>query len=264
MASFAKGEFRRCDVRSHVYKKHSETCVRCACVWHFFGRVMCDCSFAQLLSFVNFCKFLSHARALKKINWRISNKRVQIYYRFDKLLQIHFLHITKVGIVVAICDRHKMKVRTHVCVPCGLSMMDYRETSGNLRKPAAEVSGRFQFFLNRKIRKPTGNLPETSAAGLQRFAEVCRGFRIIHDWRTTQYVLPRMPSNLAAKKLKPGSWVASANVWSATQIPATYKRDESGYNKVKLYRGQIFFTIFSSDNFDYTAINLFESRTRKV
>ena len=31
-------------------------------------------------------------------------------------------------------------------IPCGPSMMDYPETSGNLRKPAAEVSGSFQIF----------------------------------------------------------------------------------------------------------------------
>ena len=34
--------------------------------------------------------------------------------------------------------------------------------------------------------------------------------------------MPRMPSNLAAKKERPGSWVASAKVWSWTQSPATW------------------------------------------
>ena len=31
-------------------------------------------------------------------------------------------------------------------IPCGPSIMDYPETSGNLRKPAAAVSGRFPDF----------------------------------------------------------------------------------------------------------------------
>ena len=34
-----------------------------------------------------------------------------------------------------------------ICIPCGPSMMDYPETSGNLRKQAAEVSGKFPNFL---------------------------------------------------------------------------------------------------------------------
>ena len=53
-------------------------------------------------------------------------------------------------------------------------MMDYPETSGNLRKPAAEVSGRFpDFFINKKkfeknyANKKFGNLrgrfPEVSS-----------------------------------------------------------------------------------------------------
>ena len=59
---------------------------------------------------------------------------------------------------------------------CGPSIMDYAETSGNVRKPAAEVSGRFPDFekkyANKKIRKPAGNLPETAAAGFWRVPEV--------------------------------------------------------------------------------------------
>ena len=31
-------------------------------------------------------------------------------------------------------------------IPCGPSMMDYPETSGSLRKPASEVSGRFPYL----------------------------------------------------------------------------------------------------------------------
>ena len=34
---------------------------------------------------------------------------------------------------------------------CGPSIMDYPETSGNLRKPAAEVSGMFPDFSINKI-----------------------------------------------------------------------------------------------------------------
>ncbi len=33
--------------------------------------------------------------------------------------------------------------------------------------------------------------------------------------------IPRIPSNLAARKERPGSWVASAKVWSSIQTPAT-------------------------------------------
>ena len=51
-------------------------------------------------------------------------------------------------------------------IPCGPSIMDYPETSGNLRKPAAAVFSRFpEVFINEKFR----NLPETSPAGFQRF-----------------------------------------------------------------------------------------------
>jgi hypothetical protein len=52
-------------------------------------------------------------------------------------------------------------------------MMDYPETSGNLRKPAAEVSEFFiviiliQILFNRKIRKPA----ETFTAGYRRFPD---------------------------------------------------------------------------------------------
>ena len=55
-------------------------------------------------------------------------------------------------------------------IPCGPSKMDYLETSGNLRKPAAVVSGRFPDFLFsiknlKKIytNKKFENLPETAA-----------------------------------------------------------------------------------------------------
>ena len=44
---------------------------------------------------------------------------------------------------------------------CGSSIMDYPETSGNLRKPAAEVSGRFPDFEKKYANKKFGNLPET-------------------------------------------------------------------------------------------------------
>ena len=36
--------------------------------------------------------------------------------------------------------------------------------------------------------------------------------------------MPRMPSNLAAKKERPGSWVASAKVWPSMQTPANWKK----------------------------------------
>ena len=44
-----------------------------------------------------------------------------------------------------------IKMHHHVYIPCGPSMMDYPETCGNLRKLAAEVSGRFpDIFINEK------------------------------------------------------------------------------------------------------------------
>ena len=68
---------------------------------------------------------------------------------------------------------------------CGSSIMDYPETSGNLRKPAAEVSGRFPDFEKKYANKKFENLPETcwKPAGNRRgqFPEVSRGFRIIHN-----------------------------------------------------------------------------------
>ena len=64
-------------------------------------------------------------------------------------------------------------------IPCGPSMMDYPETSGNLRKLAVEVSGRFPDFLLVQKRfqsflltKTYGNLPDTATAGFRRFPEV--------------------------------------------------------------------------------------------
>jgi hypothetical protein len=68
------------------------------------------------------------------------------------------------------------------CILCGPSIIDYPETSGNLRKPAASVSGRFpNFFINKeKLKKiiqtkKFGNLPETCWK-LPRFPEVSRRF----------------------------------------------------------------------------------------
>ena len=61
-------------------------------------------------------------------------------------------------------------------IPCGPSLMEYPETSGNLRKPAAVVSSRFPagfrrfllikkieifFSTNKKLRKPAEDLSET-------------------------------------------------------------------------------------------------------
>ena len=85
----------------------------------------------------------------------------------------------------------EIKVIKKCYILCGPSMMDYPETSGNLRKLAAEVSGRFlDIFINKKnfenkstLIKKFRNLAETSAAGFWRFKE---GFRIIHHWRTTR------------------------------------------------------------------------------
>ena len=69
------------------------------------------------------------------------------------------------------------------------------ELSGNLQKPAAEVSGRFpNYSINKKNRKknpdnrqwkPVGNLRG-------RFPEVSRGFQIIHHWRTTFYIAQKI------------------------------------------------------------------------
>ena len=39
------------------------------------------------------------------------------------------------------------KSQNLVNIPCGPSIMDYPETSGNLRKPAAKVTGRFSGFF---------------------------------------------------------------------------------------------------------------------
>ena len=64
-------------------------------------------------------------------------------------------------------------------IPCGLSMMDCPETSGNLLKPAAEVSGGFPNFSKKYLLiEKSGNLPETSAAG---FLEVSSGFQRFPD-----------------------------------------------------------------------------------
>ena len=51
-------------------------------------------------------------------------------------IEIHF--VTSQTVVLASVTAAAVAV-----LPCGPSMMDYPETSGNLRKPAVAVSGRF-------------------------------------------------------------------------------------------------------------------------
>ena len=98
-------------------KKHSETCVPCACLQHFFMHAICDRTFApKWPEIAIFCQFLTYSTILelwKKNHWRMSNNRVQIYYMFDKILRF-FFHITKGASAGAKCDHHKMKVRARV------------------------------------------------------------------------------------------------------------------------------------------------------
>ena len=82
---------------SHMcaWEKHSETCVQCSCVGHFFGGVwwaiaLLHTKWQKIAIFCLNCyhvksiyDFFSHLRALKKINWRISKNQVQNYCIFD-------------------------------------------------------------------------------------------------------------------------------------------------------------------------------------
>ena len=68
-------------------EKHSETCVLCVCVQHFFMCGICDRTFVHFLHQTGhkllLFDFLSHPRGLKKNHRRISKNWVQNYYMFD-------------------------------------------------------------------------------------------------------------------------------------------------------------------------------------
>ena len=73
-------------------EKHSETCLRCLCMWHFLGSAVVhflynngqNCYFLSKFIFLKLIfDFLSHPTALKKNHWRISENWVQMYFLFE-------------------------------------------------------------------------------------------------------------------------------------------------------------------------------------